>query len=236
LDTILEQPPRESVRPDELHAYDRVVARQTAYGYTSSGPGYEAARPPGQEAGPYFGALLQSPLIADHISELGVIYRSRGETEGSYEHKDREWIDIVMGHELGFNMWGHIADGMAVGVRPEAVIALCEGREDDLTDDERSCTEYVRAFINGRLTAAQWEWVLQRFGVRGGVEYTAFCGHLLMTIRLINAFSAPMAGTVRGAILSDAEVVERCRRVLAGDQPLPDPRARIPTLESPIGS
>lgn len=80
---ILVQPRPDDVRADERAAYDRVVARQIAYGYTTETLGY-VKRAPGAEAGPYFGALLRSPIIADHISELGAFYRTRGESLGSF--------------------------------------------------------------------------------------------------------------------------------------------------------
>jgi hypothetical protein len=217
------QPRRDSVRPDELAAYDRVVARQTSYGYLRAGTGYEQARKPEEAAGPYFGALLLSPLIADHISELGAVYRTRGEVEGSYRHQDREWVDIVLGRELGFNMWGHVADGMAVGVRPEAILALFDGREGDLEPGEKLLADYIRAFARGTVTLDQYRKIEQHFGARGAIEYSAFIGHLMMTIRLCMAFS--------GSRTPDEEIVRNVRAVIAGEIKLPDSGARIPKLE-----
>jgi hypothetical protein len=219
------QPPRESVRPEEQPAYDRVVAQQAAYGYATSGPGYEAARPPDQLAGPFYSPLLQSPIIAEHLSDLAVFYRTRGELPGSYSHVDREWIDAVLGRELGLNMWGHIADGLAVGVRPEAMVALFEAREADLTDDERMFAEYIRAVARGQATPEQYQAIERKLGTRGAVEYTAFIAHLTMVIRLIQVFTGT-AGR-----LSDAEILQRVREVIDGTRELPDPRARIPSLE-----
>jgi hypothetical protein len=221
----LRQPPRDNVAPEELAAYDSVVARQASYGYATPQPGYETAREADQIAGPYFSPLLYSPLIAAHISDLGAIYRSRGEVPGSYQHADREWIDIVLGNELGCNMWGHVADGMAQGVRPEAVIAVIEKRLDDLEPRERFLAEYIIGFARGQLTDAQSAQLRELFGTRGAVEFTAFIGHLTMTIRLIQAFIAN-----DGA--SDQEVISRVREVIAGTRELPDPRARVASPQS----
>jgi hypothetical protein len=218
----LPQPPRDSVAPEELAAYDSVVARQASYGYGTGQPGYETARKPDQMAGPYFGALLQSPLIAAHISDLGAIYRSRGEVPGSYSHADREWIDIVLGHELGLNMWGHVADGMAVGVRPEAVVAVLEEDWDALQPRERMLAEYIRAFARGRVSEEQWAALVADLGLRGAVEWTALIGHLTMTIRLIQAF-------IRNEGEPDDVVLERVREVVRGERTLPDPKARVPS-------
>ncbi|WP_133901488.1 hypothetical protein [Actinophytocola oryzae] len=219
---MMRQPPRDSVAADELAAYDNVVARQASYGYATGQPGYEKARPADQMAGPYFGALLQSPLIAAHISDLGAIYRSRGEVPGSYSHADREWIDIVLGHEMGLNMWGHVADGMAVGVRPQAVIAVVSGSWDDLEPRERMLAEFIRAFATGKVTDEQWATLVEDLGQRGAVEWTAFIGHLTMTIRLIQAF-------IHNEGEADDVVLARVQEVIDGKRDLPDSRARVPS-------
>jgi hypothetical protein len=225
--TGLKQPKRSEVRPEELEAYDRVVGRQTRYGYKRGTVGYEL-RPEGEESGGYFGTLLQSPLIADHISELGVIYRTRGESPGSYQHKDREWIDIVLGKHLGFYhpdlIWGHTVDGLAVGVRPEAVLALFENNLDQLTDDERGTTNYIRAFADGKVTEDDWDFIKNRLGERGAVEYSAFIAHIIMTVRMMQVWHGPSR-------ISIQEVIERVKAVIAGRQDLPGARERIPTFE-----
>ncbi len=218
---ILVQPGPDDVRADERAAYDRVVARQIAYGYTKETPGY-VKRAPGAEAGPYFGALLRSPVIADHISELGAFYRTRGESPGSFSHIDREWVDIVLGNHLGFNLWGHICDGLAVGVRPQAVLAILEGRDADLEPDERRFADIIRRFADGRIDAQDdWAFLFDRFGERGAVEYLAWLGHLTMTIRLIQAF-------ISRESVSDADAATKVRALIEGSLPLPNPRARIP--------
>jgi hypothetical protein len=219
------QPPRESVDAGELAAYDRVVGRQVSYGYADGTPGY-AKRAAGEEAGPYFGALLRSPVIADHISELGAFYRTRGEVPGSFAHQDREWVDIVLGNHLGYNMWGHICDGLAVGVRPEAVLAILEHRDEDLDEAELRLADIIRRFADGRIDQGDdWDYLNGRFGERGAIEYIAWLGHLTMTIRLIQAFLSSQAEP-------DAVAADKVRRLVASGEPLPDPRARIPKLSA----
>jgi hypothetical protein len=220
---LLVQPDRSAVRPDELKAYDRVVGRQTFYGYSKGTPGYDV-RPQGQEAGPYFGVLLNAPIVADHLSELGVYYRTRGEVAGSYSHADREWTDIVLGEHLGFNMWGHILDGVAVGVRPEAVYAVLEHRDADLTHDERMLTQYIRRLADGALEASDWDYVQTKYGTRGAVEFSAWIAHLITTIRLIQAFLSNHSD-------SNEALAQRLRKYLADGEPLPDPKARVPKME-----
>lgn len=217
------QPDRAAVRPDELKEYDRVVGRQTFYGYSKGTPGYPF-RPKGQEAGPYFGVLLNAPLVADHLSELGVYYRTRGERPDSYSHADREWVDIVLGEHLGFNMWGHILDGIAVGVRPEAVFAVLEHREGELTTEERMLAQYIRRLSDGALESSDWAFVHEKYGTRGAVEFSAWIAHLITTIRLIQAFMANHAEP-------NEELAARLRKFIADGEQLPDPKARIPKME-----
>ena len=60
-------PEREAIPPEELAAYDSVVARQTAYGYAGfveRSCTRMCCAPFRLRAQPYFGALLNSPLIA----------------------------------------------------------------------------------------------------------------------------------------------------------------------------
>src|SRR6202011_2322372 len=86
------QPPRSALRPEEVEPYDRLVARQTAYGYEEFVRRFHHPEVleafPGTRGRPYFGALLNSPLIADLISELGVVMRTRGEYPDSHSQAD----------------------------------------------------------------------------------------------------------------------------------------------------
>jgi hypothetical protein len=220
-----EQPDPDTVRSEERSAYDAVVDRQISYGYLEPQPGYEEARSRATAAGPYFGPLLYSPQIAYHLSELGAFYRSRGELGDSFQHKDREWVDIVLGRELGFNMWAHTADGLAVGVRPEAVIALYERRDDDLLPDERLLADYIKAFAHGTATEEMFQGIVEHFGsMRTAIEWIAFIGHLMLTLSLLRAFTEDR--------ISDEEIIARVQAVVDGSQPLPDARARVVSPQS----
>src|SRR5262249_44925831 len=101
------QPRRSAVRPEEFAAYDRVVARQKSYDYRAflelvpeehrqafaeaagvTDTGGDCA--PEDRVQPYMGAMLNSPLFMNLISELGVVARTRGEHPDSYSHANRE--------------------------------------------------------------------------------------------------------------------------------------------------
>jgi hypothetical protein len=219
-------PAPDDVRTDERAAYDRVVARQASYRYDEFTRllGSDTPSLPGTEIQPYFAALLNSPLIADHISELGVVYRTRGESPGSYTHADREWIDMVLAVELGmdFICFAHVLDAVAQGVRPQAVRALLDGRDDRLERDELLLTQYIRQVVRGTVTPESWAGIVEHLGVRGAVEFTCFVTHLQMTIRLQQAFGI--------ADVTRAQLDELVQRIIDGTAELPDPKAHIPQL------
>jgi hypothetical protein len=203
------QPRREDVREDELEFFDRVIDRQTGYGY---------GRPEGEEAGPYFGGLLQAPIVADHLSELGVYYRTRGENEGSFSHAQREWTDMVIGYEMSPPIiWGHMLDAVASGVRPEAIKALIEGRDWDLEREEQMLTTYIRQVMTGRVTAESYDAIEELLGVRGAVDYTAWICHLHLTARLQDAMNP---GGIAGADFRQL-TRDRMQAILDGTAEIP---------------
>jgi hypothetical protein len=210
------QPPRDQIAPEELPAYDAMVAR------------YQRARRDRPEeirhehdAGEYFGTLLWSPPFADAVSNLGAIARTRGEHEGTYSHADRELVDQVLCADWDTTcvQRTHIPDAVAVGVRVEAIEALRQGREEELTADERQLVDYIRAVAKGTVTDEQYEAIEQRFGQRGAAEYTIFIGFLMMTIRLHQAFGTPE--------LPNEEIDAMLQGFRDGTRALDDYRARI---------
>lgn len=237
------QPHRSAVPPEELAAYDRVVARQKAYDYGAflqllpaehreafaeaagvADAGGECD--PDDRVQPYMGAMLNSPPFMDLISELGVVARTRGEYPDSYSHADREWVDMVICEEL--RAWGvyygHIWDAVAVGVRPEAIKALRQGRDEDLTREELQLARYIRQVLHGTVTSSSYLAIEQRLGRRGAVEYTALITFLIMTIRNMQAFGTQ-------DVFPQEFVDDLIDLVIAGRVELPDAKARVPQLE-----
>lgn len=218
--------PREAVREEERDAYDSVVERQTSYGYAEFVKRFlhddvrEAF--PGDRVQPYFGALLNSPLIAVGMSDLGAVYRTRGEYEGGMTHADREWIDMVMSDELGINwvLYVHAPDAAASGVRPEAILAVVQANEETLTDVEKLKSDFIRAVARGTMTADLYKAVEAELGVRATVEATAFCGHLVKTTRLMQAWGVPD--------ISKEQLVEYVQAIIDGKVELPS-KPRVPT-------
>jgi hypothetical protein len=220
-------PLRESVRPEEREAYDRLVRRQTLYGYTDLVNRFLHKEVldafPGDRVQPYFGALLNSPLIAGGIRDLGVVYRTRGEFPDGMSHADREWIDMVMSEELDCNwvLYVHALDAVAGGVRPEAILSLLQGKEAKLTSEEKLKADFIRAVARGKVTETLYKSVEPMVGgIRACVEFTAFCGHLLKTMRLIQAFGVPD--------VTRQQLIEFIRAIVDGRVEVPDPKARVP--------
>jgi hypothetical protein len=179
-------------------------------------------------AGEYFGAILNSPTIAYAYREMGSFYRSRGERPDTFKHWQREWADVVLGKDLGWHFDTHLGDALANGVRPDAIRAVYEGHEGDLTDEERQLATYVRAVIHGGVDADLYRGLERLLGRRGAVEYTAFCGHLIMTARLIQAFGTPGK--------SEVEYLAVLDHYVSGRREVPNPKRRVPGLKVPIFS
>ena len=210
------QPDRRDVRPDELDYYDRVIERQSGYSY---------GRAVGTEAGPYFGALLQAPFVADSLSELGVYYRTRGDAGDSFTHAHREWTDMVLGKEISpVIMWGHMLDAVASGVRPEAIKALVEGRDWDLEREELMLTVYIRQVMTGQVTQQSYDAIEALMGVRGAVDFTAWIGHLQLTARVQAAHNP--GGLNLGDV--DKLIQDRLQALLDGTAEIPK-GPRVPT-------
>jgi hypothetical protein len=236
------QPSRDTFDSEELTAYDAVVARQKFYDYeklvelvppehkqvvreTVLDAAGDEVDPDGRVQ-PYMGAMLNSPIVMRLISDLGAYFRARGETSDGYHHADREWVDMVLGEEL--QAWSiiyvHAFDAVAVGVRPQAIRALREGRDEDLTREELIKARYIRQVARGTVTPQSYGAIEDLFGRRGAVEYTAVIGWLTMTFRLIQAFGAQPGFTPE-------MVDDLVGRLEAGTVTLPDAKARVPGLE-----
>jgi alkylhydroperoxidase/carboxymuconolactone decarboxylase family protein YurZ len=223
-------PARDQVRDDELPAYDRVIDQQKAYDYvpfvkTFLHPEVRDSFP-GDRLQPYFAAMLNSPLISAGMSNLGVVYRTRGEFADGMQHRDREWVDMVLCDELEclWVLYVHAPDAAAVGVRPEAILAMVEGRFDDLTAEEREKDEFIRSVIRGTMTEERYKSMEKIVGVRAAVEITCFTGHLIKTIRIMQALGVP--DTTR------EHLVEWLEALVGGKIALPDPKARVPSPEA----
>lgn len=204
------RPERDAVPPDEVDDYDYVIARlgRLTEEYRTLGPG------------DYHGALLNCPPVAAALGRLGAVART-GSVRGSYTDAERELADVVLSVDFAYNgvLPIHLPDMFAVGVRPEAIDAIRAGRESELTDDERQLVDYVRRVARGEVTDEAFAAMVERFGLRGAVDYTAFVAFLVCTLRLWSALG------VRNP--SDAEIDELIAGLRGGTVRVPHPGAHL---------
>lgn len=204
------RPQRSEIAPEQLEAYDFVLARLDSLTeeYRTSGPG------------DYHGALLNSPPVAAALNNLGAVVR-QGSLRGSYTDAERELADVVL--SVDFDYRGvlpiHLPDAIAVGVRPDAIDAIREGREGDLADDERQLVDYIREVSRGQVTDESFGAMVERFGLSGAVDYTAFVAFLICTMRLWSALG------VRDP--SNHEIDELLAGLREGRVKVPDPEAHL---------
>jgi hypothetical protein len=197
-------PPRESFSGDDLVAYDRALERFPGTDYLGN-------------------PMMVSPWVGSFISAGGVMFR-RSELRAAIPHKWREFTDLVLSENIEPHWNGafhvHVADAVAHGIRPEAILAVREHRWDDLQADERQLVEYVRQMLTGTVTESAFEGICARFGERGAVEYTCFIGFLMFHRRLGQALG--------NAEPSDAELDALIESFVSGAADIPDKERGIP--------
>jgi alkylhydroperoxidase family enzyme len=191
-----------------------------------SGPDLEAydAMPPwriGEQATPYFKAILNAPPFALNRAEFSTLIRTAGERGNTYSHRDREVVDQVLSVELKSNHVQrlHLGDALSAGVRIEAVEAIRRGRDDELTPDELLLVTYIRQVVNGTVSGEIFDELEQRLGQRGIIEFTILITGLMMTMRQMQAFGCPQP--------SDAEVDAMISEFRTGKRVVPDFTDRI---------
>lgn len=146
---------------------------------------------------------------------------SRGDT---YSHYDREWTEQVVCWDIDSHVSQevHIVDALFHGVRPEAIKALAEGRDEDLTDDELLLATYTRQVCNGTVTDETYDAVEKRNGKRGAVELTLYLGSLLAAQRMLQALPGSKGP-------SREEVLSRVNEYVDGTRALPtEPIVPVP--------
>jgi hypothetical protein len=181
--------------PGERAAFERFVALRARQ--------YDADPATFRLSG-YYAALGHSPFYAHAQLRSAFALRSVGNREGSYSHSDREWVDQVLSHTLDTYkvLAEHTRDAISVGVRLEAIEALWQDREEDLTERERLLASFIRKVATGTMDDDTWAAVGDDLGVRGRLEYTAFIGHLIVVLRMFQALDVPAQITSREDLLA----------------------------------
>jgi hypothetical protein len=213
----LTQPPRSAFEdPEDREAYDAVVKRRAAMRMAA-----DDADPDRPDMGEYWGALLNSPRMCAIAARMGTFVRTAGERPGSYAHWQREFVDQVLSADWKTNVVQklHIPDGVAAGVRLEAVEALRFGREEELNDEERLLARYIRQVVSGTVDDETFAAIHERLGDRGIIEYTGFILWLQWIIRMMQAIGVEDP--------PDEEIDALIRDLREGRVAVPDFRERL---------
>jgi hypothetical protein len=203
------KPSREEIRAEELVHYDAVVERQARL--------WKDAHTDSNE---YFYALLNSPVVASGVVDMGRIVRE-GQIRGSYTDAQRELVDMVFATDFDYNtiLKLHLPDAVSVGVRIEAIDAIRSGDESTLTPEETQIAAYARMVAAGQVTDEAYAGMEELMGRRGAVDFTVFLGFLLCTLRLWQALGVPN--------VPDSEIDAMLQGYRDGTTTLFDPAARI---------
>jgi hypothetical protein len=214
----LQQPSRSSFDdPADLEAYDAVVKRRTGMGMVNEHDP-ELGAP---DIGDYFGALLNSPRLCQIAAQMGTFVRTAGERPDTYTHAQREFVDQVLSADWKTNVVQglHVADGIAAGVRVEAIEAIRYGHEEDLNEEEQLLARFIRQLVSGTVDDETFAAMKERLGARGMIEYSGFILWLNWIMRMMQ-----MLGTHNPP---DEEIDALLAGLKDGSIPVPDFRERL---------
>lgn len=134
---------------------------------------------------------------------------------GSFTAYHHELATITASFHGGYNdfLGLHVPLALAAGVRPEALVAIREGRDGDLADDERAIVSFVRGVLDGTVDDAGFEAVRERIGTeRGVLELTSLILNIFVRMRTTQVFGG-------GGLVSDARVDELLAAACDGTLP-----------------
>lgn len=143
----------------------------------------------------YYEAWTNTPSLFKAMWSLGRVLQSEKCKPGQYGLTDHEMIDIVLAIDPpGYTVLlpGHTATAISAGIRIEAIEAIADGREEDLTDDERLQVEFIRAVRDTTMTDELWDRMVKRLGsVRGAIYFAYFVCYLRFGQQMMQVFGSP---------------------------------------------
>jgi hypothetical protein len=184
----------ESVPAAEQDDFARVLAY--VHKYTEGNPVADAR--PYVDGAPYaksyWSAWTNAPRACATLVDAGYALNDNAGKPGHFSAADHEMIDLVLGFDSGYWAFhaGHTANAVVSGIRVEAIEALADGRESELTDDERLQVAFIRAVRDCAMTDELWDRVVERQGsLRGTIELAYFVCTLLSHHRMMSVFGVP---------------------------------------------
>jgi alkylhydroperoxidase family enzyme len=144
--------------------------------------------PVGERLTSYYGALYNTPIVAERLGELALTHKAALDASG-VPNAVMETVPLVISKVLGFDLLthAHLARAVAAGVRLEALEALRAGRDDELDPEERELFTYITEVVGGSAGEASYRAIEARLGARATVELSAWICHVLGSTRLMQA-------------------------------------------------
>lgn len=143
----------------------------------------------------YYEAWTNYPTLFKAMWSLGRALQSEKEKPGQYTLTDHEMIDIVLAIDPpGYTVLlpGHTATAVSAGVRIEAIEAIADGREEDLTEEERLQVDFIRAVRDMTMTDDLWDRMVARLGsARGATYFAYFVCYLRFGQQMMQVFGSP---------------------------------------------
>jgi hypothetical protein len=143
----------------------------------------------------YYEAWTNTPTLFRSMWSLGRALQSEKGKPGQYGLTDHEMIDIVLALDpprYTVLLPGHTATAISAGVRIEAIEALADGREEELTEEERLQVDFIRAVRDMTMTDDLWNRMVERLGsVRGAVYFAYFVCYLRFGQQMMQVFGSP---------------------------------------------
>lgn len=141
--------------------------------------------------GPY-GVLLHSPKLAACVAATGTYVRFEGDMDNAL----REVVVLATAREIKsqYEFAAHARLARAAGVSEETIQGIVKGTAPNgLAGDEALVVRYVQELLRDhKVSAASFDAVKDRFGVKGTVELTGLIGHYMLVGQVLAAFAVEL--------------------------------------------
>lgn len=164
----------ENLSPDQQRAFDQIAGGKRG----RVGP-----------RGP-FALLLHSPGLASCVERVGVYLRYESPLP---THIKETAILVVSRHWFCDVEWrGHSGHALAAGVPQEVVDAIGDGKEPQLSGDERAAYDFVRAVLKvdgmSRIPDPVFTAAYDAFGEAGLMDLAGLAGYYSLLAKVMNTF------------------------------------------------
>lgn len=181
-------PAAETLDDQERSAYGYVTARSRRFFYS-----VPANADREYKLTPYYRVLLQSPRVAEFWAG-GADFFQTAHDRGSYSNRARDLVQQalvpVLDEQIGRptqNPVLPIAYAIESGIAPTDILAIWDGRLEELAEDDRRMVELAQAVARGTLTRELFTGVAELMGTKAAVEYVSFVGYKIASLRMMDA-------------------------------------------------